>query len=1477
MAQVAHLVKHTVEPVSPRIEPPDKMDPGVDSRVGHGMFPAVNGEGGYGGGMGSPGFMPVGKLLRPRSPTRQCSIPKSDSSHFSLALMECQVGSAASEHIFHVQEHELVCAVSAQTSFVDGMGCVVSSLDVHYYWCNFCTFSTDTKTLLMQHVMKHRFHCRFCRYQSFSRADIIHHSVHTHPDFRETANTTRYCTLLSDYLRVQHPNKAPLNHQHQRKRKSPSGEEHGGQQQQRRKRNKSGQNGAKHKGPDKVPAECVLFEVGVEDGEGGGGVEEGGGEVRKEADSKGSSPPSLEEAAMDGSCGSSSSSGPSRLAHPTQPKDRPASESADQSVAQGFGPVPMDGQPAAVQVSSEPVMPPHLMPEALPLSGFQPPASCSSSSGFSGGSRTTTPSPPNLSTVGVGGSQQGPAEWICIYCTFTSASQKGIKRHCLRQHRGKPFKCISPCELDERSAPPLIRYDDAKMTSSAADVDCNRGSLQVKGSVGQTVYVAGHETADTAYSDEPPVLVKQKPVEFDMSVDTSKVHTRRPHIPAERKVDLKCFHCDFKSQYLSDLRSHIFTHHRGKSLNAMDTKDNTVFLCSKSSCAFTAFSGQSFLSHAQECIPWPEQKPSDSLGQDVVESLKATTRLAEHDMVSSSLPSLMDPSKENSDEFACIHCKDGFISSRRETKRHIVECHGAMCFVMRNMVAYRKKRKALVYFCQWCVWEGENKFLHDLHGVFCPDQYKKFSDQANSQTRRLSPQETGKDEGSMTASSISVDDMGMQQAEHGEENSTAHVCPVSLISNTAEISSEITACGQPEMLVEAHSVPGSDTADQWKPADVPQGDLQEEDMQAVLSLPEIITIEDSLDPPGEEFDGTIGPADVSVTQSDVCPRLLPPDISAADKDTHVTHPSLVSTSVADNGLLPLVLIPRVNSTENIVDSLDTIPAFDTCSNSVETDFLSDLALNISFKVDSAPDVEPFNTEASQTLPDLQAVTNRPHSDEHCDSNMPTDVVCPPDLSVDVQVAGNDESQSSAPDVSGIKNDVYPKPPDIHPMDSRMTCAPPLHSADGSHSEFSMDSAPADCVVDFTDCSTPALPDITATDSVHPLQVCPDVQVSPHSALQTLLSAEHLEPADGLCEADDDERTNLSCSSSNTSGSDSSDQPQSQVCEQQVMLQGQGNSQSSDQPQNKGSEQLVMSQGQGDGQEKQRCSKPKPSRKKVKDVWVDDYEVKCLNCEYQGNSLRSLKTHMMDDHSQTVSFPFRSIHHRTLHYRSSFFACPSFDCMVYDDNESSMVNHYRENHSSQPHPYTLPSYTPAPVKCRRRTNTKPRGLKKPPRSLSQAMAQGAKAPTDCSEQYMCLYCDQNVYTDTVSAMKAHCLSNHTGQTITVRDVMAHKERRPSRFLVCDQPVCDFWTFERDQLDRHMETQHSEQLLALADRSFQCVACGWITSDDASVHRHVLEMHESEGGATVVTLAHGDEQQAVEERYITIVSDVDSQCH
>ncbi|XP_067678843.1 uncharacterized protein [Haliotis asinina] len=141
----------------------------------------------------------LGKIVRPQSPTRTCSINPGDKSHIGLILSESRVTEKSCERLLSVRANEIVCALSSKTIYLSNSGQVISNIDLPYYWCNFCTFKTEEKHQLLNHLMEHRFSCQYCVFQTFSRVDVVRHTVQEHSEF--DGSDLKVCVLLPDLLK----------------------------------------------------------------------------------------------------------------------------------------------------------------------------------------------------------------------------------------------------------------------------------------------------------------------------------------------------------------------------------------------------------------------------------------------------------------------------------------------------------------------------------------------------------------------------------------------------------------------------------------------------------------------------------------------------------------------------------------------------------------------------------------------------------------------------------------------------------------------------------------------------------------------------------------------------------------------------------------------------------------------------------------------------------------------------------------------------------------------------------------------------------------------------------------------------------------------------------------------------------------------------------------------------------------------------
>lgn len=127
-----------------------------------------------------------------KDPTAGCAEDNATKITYVLAEFPVLGGSSSS------YSQDLTCAVGSNIAVASSDG----QVDMTHYWCNFCSFKSQEKKELLQHVSEHRFHCKNCPFQSFSRAAVIHHCVQAHEDFRITAQTLKFCNYVPDAVKV---------------------------------------------------------------------------------------------------------------------------------------------------------------------------------------------------------------------------------------------------------------------------------------------------------------------------------------------------------------------------------------------------------------------------------------------------------------------------------------------------------------------------------------------------------------------------------------------------------------------------------------------------------------------------------------------------------------------------------------------------------------------------------------------------------------------------------------------------------------------------------------------------------------------------------------------------------------------------------------------------------------------------------------------------------------------------------------------------------------------------------------------------------------------------------------------------------------------------------------------------------------------------------------------------------------------------
>ncbi|XP_025108933.1 uncharacterized protein LOC112573109 isoform X2 [Pomacea canaliculata] len=589
--------------------------------------------------------IPMGRILRPRTPTLRCHMVEKDKSHFTSAVMETKIGSKESEEIFHVQEHEMVCGVSANTQLLSREGRLMALVDIKRYWCNFCSFSTSNKNQLITHIMDHRFHCKYCRYQSFSRADVIQHSFHTHPEFQEMASLMQYCTLLSDYLRVQNPNTARLDNRPKRKDGTEKGNNGGSHEEENpAKLRKLDDSQIKGQSTDtdmklagSLTSDYDIFDMEVDN------TSESTEETEKET-------PLL-----------------------------PAFATVQSSIASN----PVSFTPAVIvqttRVASPAVISGPVITQVFSAGSPQPDetGSCilgsTSRSILSSTMSSPSPSPSSASTSSMQ-PMRSNLYWNCGYCPFTSKSQSEVKDHSGREHIGKAHRYVALIKAEDSSSPAPSsssgreggrsgsssrkkmsvgdkheegRLEEAgeqegeteleeekqlsisRKESSDKDEKLSCSGLDAEGSVQSTSQGNANPeiSAETGGFDQ--VVIKQEPVDAEEQIIPMKVCFPKPRIQAKENTAIKCCHCNYSARMLSHLRNHIVYCHKGKQLMGTGAMNSKVFMCARSDCTFRSSSGTTFLNHAILCTPWTKSTISDlKIDGHLLASLEKTKALA---------------------------------------------------------------------------------------------------------------------------------------------------------------------------------------------------------------------------------------------------------------------------------------------------------------------------------------------------------------------------------------------------------------------------------------------------------------------------------------------------------------------------------------------------------------------------------------------------------------------------------------------------------------------------------------------------------------------------------------------------------------------------------------------------------------------------------------------------------------------------------
>ena len=645
-----------------------------------------------------------GQMLRPRSPTDRCMIQEADMSQLTLALIESNVGSEEAEGIFHVQKHEMVCAISSPLKYVTSDGHHMATVDISYYWCNFCPFSTSSKPDLMNHVMTHRFNCKHCPYQSFSRADVVRHSAERHVCFQQTAASTQYCTLLSDFLHIQ-----------ALKRKVDSGELD--ETVQSADEDESTVNVVLPQPSGKNASEMLTGHFNH-----AAHTVQADGLHNEEEETADDSRPVPFSAPCSASLQGSSLEPPSV----TVPESLDPNLKVTNICSEGKASLSY-----AAQAS-----PSNILPNEVPLNGI--PQHISSSSNNCKNSRShPTASLHSRNRLGSGSMRdlRSNLHWSCGYCSFSSPTQGAIKTHSVKQHAGKSCRYIALIKPKEPPKKSCLQHcgqieQSGHVTEHALDTATN-------GICGQAECLDHGDSSSSVRGSllrEHLTTVKQEACLPDSADALMKVRLRLPCAQTKSSSSLKCYHCDYNSNLPAHLHNHILTDHEGKCVVGVCGATDQMFMCGHPSCTFRSSSASLYLKHAARCAYCTQSDHSPDqagLRGRLLESMQKTASVAEEALSTLHQPAgevaVADLSKVSTEQFMCNYCQC-YFSSDKQIRKHLLMCHASEQLDMHDVSTDHKRKSSSVFFCRCCPWEGTERVAFDRHVRFCLLQTQHVKD-----------------------------------------------------------------------------------------------------------------------------------------------------------------------------------------------------------------------------------------------------------------------------------------------------------------------------------------------------------------------------------------------------------------------------------------------------------------------------------------------------------------------------------------------------------------------------------------------------------------------------------------------------------------------------------------------------------------------------------------------------------------------------
>ncbi|KAH9499873.1 hypothetical protein Btru_076804 [Bulinus truncatus] len=510
------------------------------------------------------------QMKRPKSPTlRHASVLK-DKTNFTHALMESSIIDPEMEKVINVQKHELVCGVGSR-SYIEDQSQKMVVFVVNHYWCNFCPYTTTSKSHLVHHTLDHRFACRFCAYESFCRSDIVRHMYKQHPEFEETAGRFYYYTFLSDYLRV---------------------------------------------------ISCVeQNEIKGSDEEVDASPDLSLTSPRGRKPSKKSSNLDLEKSIIfteNGYADNSKQTDLLPIPKASKDSDYDMFEMEVEEIREPSQDINSeDPVPEIYSLNHESHNPCSQVRDAVPF-----PTNLVKVDGPRKNSNPS-PSPQPLKNIPTNSRSKICTEksgrssnlyWSCGYCVFQSSSQSEIKKHYYVDHIGKPQRYVARIKHKNlQGVVPTNQSNVALKTTGLKSAIANSTDLS---SVSYQTSAFSPQSSNNSILSDGIEDLESGDVATSSKEDISsvKVKMKPTRSTIKENAVYTCYHCAYTVRRPSSLKSHIYYKHRGKCLVAVDFDSEHrkhIFFCARDDCTFKIDTPDEFLHHVDQCTPWNNPAQAD--------------------------------------------------------------------------------------------------------------------------------------------------------------------------------------------------------------------------------------------------------------------------------------------------------------------------------------------------------------------------------------------------------------------------------------------------------------------------------------------------------------------------------------------------------------------------------------------------------------------------------------------------------------------------------------------------------------------------------------------------------------------------------------------------------------------------------------------------------------------------------------------------